>query len=370
MATDSRTKGGGRRTTAKSSAVRKTTARGRKSPQPQRISGEGGEVVLYDDAEHGQQLEVRLDGETVWLSLLQIASLFDRDKSVISRHLRNIFATGELERDPTVAFFATVQNEAGRRVEREIEHFNLDAILSVGYRVNSKRGTQFRIWASNVLRAHLVQGYTLNERRLESEVTRLRELRAAIEVMGRIVAERSLSGAEAEGLLTVITDYSLGLRLLDEYDHQKLRTRETTQEERFVLTLDAARDGIARMLGTMPGAGSLFGREKDKGLDSAIGAVYQTFDGRDLYPSIEEKAAHLLYFVVKNHAFVDGNKRIAASLFLWFLDANGILYRQDGTKRLADNALVALTLLIAESQPSEKETICAVVVNLINRENP
>jgi prophage maintenance system killer protein len=188
--------------------------------------------------------------------------------------------------------------------------------------------------------------------------------------MGRIVAERPLSGAEAEGLLTVITDYSLALRLLDEYDHQKLRTRGTTQEERFVLTLDAARDGIARMLGTMPGAGSLFGREKDKGLDSAIGAVYQTFDGHDLYPSIEEKAAHLLYFVVKNHAFIDGNKRIAASLFLWFLDANGILYRQDGTKRLADNALVALTLLIAESQPVEKETICAVVVTLINRENP
>jgi hypothetical protein len=282
MASDSRKKGGSPRTTVKSSVVRKTPARSRKSPQPQRITGEGGEVVLYDDAEHGQQLEVRLDGETVWLSLLQIASLFDRDKSVISRHLRNIFTTGELERDPTVAFFATVQNEAGRPVERTIEHFNLDAILSVGYRVNSKRGTQFRIWASNVLRAHLVQGYTLNERRLESEVTRLRELRAAIDVMGRIVAERPLSGAEAEGLLTVITDYSLALRLLDEYDHQKLRTRGTTQEERFVLTLDAAREGIARMLGTMPGVGSLFGREKDKGLDSAIGAVYQTFDGRDL----------------------------------------------------------------------------------------
>src|SRR5258706_38037 len=175
MVRDSRKKGGIRRNTGKSSAVRKATAPARgRSSQPQRITGEGGDIVLYDDTEHGQQLEVRLDSETVWLSLMQIASLFDRDKSVISRHLRNVFATGELERDPAVAFFATVQNEAGRRVERTIEHFNLDVILSVGYRVNSKRGTQFRIWASNVLRDHLVQGYTLNERRLESEVTRPR----------------------------------------------------------------------------------------------------------------------------------------------------------------------------------------------------
>jgi prophage maintenance system killer protein len=214
-----------------------------------------------------------------------------------------------------------------------------------------------------------VEGYTLNERRLEGELMRLRELRAAIDVMGRVIAERTLTGIEAEGLLTVIGDYSLALRLLDQYDHQQLRVRDTTQEERFVLTLDAARGAVARMAATMPGSSSLFGREKDQGLDSAIGAVYQTFDGRDLYPSLEEKAAHLLYFVVKNHAFVDGNKRIAASLFLWFLDANGILYRRDGSKRLADNALVALTLLIAESQPAEKDTICAVVVNLINREN-
>lgn len=359
------------RTTGKSSAVPKaaTVRTHPRSSPTQHILGEGGDVVLYEDRKHSQQLEVRLDGETVWLSLSQIATLFGRDKSVISRHLANVFKSGELAREATVAFFATVQREAGRQVERDIEHFNLDAILSVGYRVNSKQGTQFRIWASNVLRDHLVKGYSLNERRLKAEVTHLRELRAAIDVMGRLIAERSLSGTEAEGLLTVIADYSHALRLLDQYDHQELRARGTTIGERFVLTLDAAREAVRRMIETMPEAGSLFAREKDKGLESAIGAVYQTFDGRDLYPSIEEKAAHLLYFVVKNHAFVDGNKRIAASLFLWFLDANGILYRADGTKRLPDNALVALTLLIAESQPAEKETICAVIVNLINREN-
>ena len=188
--------------------------------------------------------------------------------------------------------------------------------------------------------------------------------------MGRIVSEKALTGVEAEGLLKVIADYSLALRLLDQYDHQQLRLHGTTGLGRFLLTSAAARDAIAQMAATMgPLADGLFGREKDQGLDSAIGAVYQTFGGRDLYPSIEEKAAHLLYFVVKNHAFVDGNKRIGAFLFIWFLDANGLLYRKDGTKRLADNALVALTLLIAESKPAEKDVICKVVVNLINREN-
>lgn len=335
-----------------------------------RIQGEGGDVVLFADEEGDTSLEVRLDRESIWLSLNQIALLFDRDKSVISKHLRNVYATGELKREATVAFFATVQREGSRTVERQVEHFNLDAILSVGYRVNSKRGTQFRIWATRVLREHLVEGYTLNQRRLEAQLTHLRELQAAVDVMGRVIAEKAISGIEAEGLLKVITDYSLALRLLDQYDHQELRLTGTTELGPFVLTYESAMSAIARMASTMtPRPGDLFAREKDKGLAAAIGAIYQTFDGRDLYPSIEEKAAHLLYFVVKNHAFVDGNKRIAAFLFVWFLDANKLLYRPDGSKRLPDNALVALTLLLAESKPSEKETICAVVVNLISRQN-
>jgi len=243
-------------------------------------------------------------------------------------------------------------------------------ILSVGYRVNSKRGTQFRMWATQVLRDHILKGYTLNEKRLQAQVTRQAELQAAVDVIGRVLSEKAVSGSEAEGLLRVITDYSLALRLLDQYDHQQLRFHGTTESGRYILTYETAVKAIERMAETMgPVAKGLFGREKDKGLDSAIGAVYQTFGGRDLYPSIEEKAAHLLYFVIKNHAFVDGNKRIGAFIFIWFLDGNGLLYRKDGSKRLADNALVALTLLIAESKPAEKDTICKVVVNLINREN-
>ncbi len=330
-----------------------------------RIRGEGGDLVLY--ATGKTRLEVRLDEDTVWLSQLQLAELFGRDKSVISRHLNNVFKSRELERSSAVAFFATT---AADGKTYEVEHFNLDAILSVGYRVNSKQGTQFRIWATSVLRDHLVKGYTLNESRLRAEVEHLRELQAAVDVMGRVITGRQVSGTEAEGLLTVIADYSRALRLLDQYDHLQLGLTGTTESAAFALTYDDAIAGIRRMAAAMsPRPGDLFAREKDKGLASAIGAVYQTFDGRDLYPSVEEKAAHLLYFVVKNHAFVDGNKRIGAFLFIWFLDANGLLYRADGTKRLPDNALVALTLLIAESKPVDKETISRVIVNLINREN-
>jgi prophage maintenance system killer protein len=236
--------------------------------------------------------------------------------------------------------------------------------------VNSRRGTEFRIWATQVLKDHILKGFTLNEKRLQARVERLIELQSAVDLMGRVISEKPVSGTEAEGLLGVITDYSLALHLLDQYDNRQLQLHGTTVTGRFVLTYEGAIGAIARMAGTMGLAtGSLFGREKDNGLASAVGAVYQTFDGQDLYPSIEEKAAHLLYFVVKNHAFVDGNKRIGAFLFLWFLDANGLLYRKDGTKRLADNALVALTLLIAGSKPTEKDTISKVVVNLINREN-
>lgn len=334
------------------------------------IKGTGGDIVLYTTKDGRVALDVRLERETLWLSLNEIADLFGRDKSVISRHLCNVFSSNELKRGSTVAYFATVQHEGGRAVERQIEFFNLDAILSVGYRVNSRRGTQFRIWATQVLKDHILKGYTLNERRLKTQVSRLKELQHAVAIMGRIISERTITGTEAEGLLKVVTGYSLALSLLDKYDHQQLRLHGTTEVGRFILTYEAACSAIARMAETMgPAAAGLFGCEKDKGLASAVGSIYQTFGGHDLYPSIEEKAAHLLYFVVKNHAFIDGNKRIGAFLFIWFLDANALLYRKDGTKRLADNALVALTLFIAESKPAEKDTICKVIVNLINREN-
>ncbi len=325
------------------------------------------EIIIYRAKDGRTSLEVNLQQDTLWLNLQQIADLFERDKSVISRHLSNIFSTNELGKESVVAKNATT---AADGKTYQVEFYNLDAIISVGYRVNSRRGTEFRIWATGILKDHIIKGYTLNEKRLQDQVARLSELQADVDVMGRILSKKAITGTEAEGLLKIITEYSFALRLLDQYDHQQLHLRGTTEVGRFILTCEASHSAIARMAKVMgPAADGLFGHEKDKGLASAIGAIYQTFGGHDLYPSIEEKAAHLLYFVVKNHAFVDGNKRIGAFLFIWFLDGNGLLYRKDGTKRLADNALVALTLLIAESKPAEKDTICKVIVNLINREN-
>ena len=329
-----------------------------------KIKGTGGEIVLYRTKDGRTAVDVRLEKDTLWLVQKDMAALFSTERSVITKHINNIFQSGELHRE------SNVQKMHVSGSDKPVAFYSLDAILSVGYRVNSRRGTEFRIWATQVLKDHILKGYTLNERRLQVQVSRLKELQQAVDLMGRIVSERTITGTEAEGLIKVITEYSLALRLLDQYDHQQLRLHGTTEVGRFILTCEASHSAIARMAETMgPAADGLFGHEKDKGLASAIGAIYQTFGGHDLYPSIEEKAAHLLYFVVKNHAFVDGNKRIGAFLFIWFLDGNGLLYRKDGTKRLADNALVALTLLIAESKPAEKDTICKVIVNLINREN-
>ena len=275
------------------------------------------------------------------MSQKQMANLFDRDSDTVGLHIRNIYEEGELQKAATTEDFPVVQLEGKRKVKRSISFFNLDVIISVGYRVKSKRGTDFRIWATRTLRDHILKGYTINERRLKAEVARLSELQDAVTLMGRILTENNVTGEEAQGLLKVITDYSLALQLLDQYDDQQLRLHGTTETSRFTLTCDAAMNAILEMKATMGDlAGGLFGLEKDKGLESAIGAVYQTFGSRDVYPSTEEKAAHLLYFVVKNHAFVDGNKRIAAFLFIWYLDANELLYRADGGKRLADRWLL------------------------------
>ena len=318
-----------------------------KAKAPKEIVGKGGEIVLYTTKDGRASVDVRLEKETIWLDAHQMGRLFERDRSVILRHIRNIYKTNELNLDSTCAKIAQV---AADGKVREMDLYNLDVVIGVCYLVNSRRGTEFRIWATTVLREHILKGYTLNEKRLQDQVSRLSELQAAVDVMARVIASKELSGIETNGLLRVIADYSLALRLLDQYDHQQLRLHGTTEAGRFILTCEAARAAIARMGETASG---FFGREKDKGLESAIGAVYQTFAGRDLYPSLEEKAAHLLYFVVKNNAFVDGNKRIGAFLLIWFLDSNDLLYRKDGSKRLADNALVALTMLIAESKPAE-----------------
>jgi prophage maintenance system killer protein len=317
------------------------------------------EIILYKALDGRPELEVNLKGETLWLSLNQIASLFGRDKSVISKHLSNIYNTKELERNSTVAFFATVQTEGGRLVERQVEYFNLDAIISVGYRVNSKRGTQFRIWATGVLREHLVKGYTVNERRL-------RELNQAIKLIADFAENRNLSGDQATSLLKVVKDYSYALDLLDDYDHQRVKTADISKIKAIPITCDEARRIIAGMRDQFK-VSELFGREKDGSLSSSLENIMQTFNRRELYPSIEAKAANLLYFLVKNHHFIDGNKRIGAALFIWFLEKNKSLYRTDGSKRIPDNALVAITLLMAESNPKDRDILINVVVNLINK---
>ena len=328
-----------------------------------------GEVIIYKAKSGKTALEVKLDQETVWLNLNQMAELFDRDKSVVSRHIRNIFKEGELSSLSVVANFATT---AADGKSYQVDYYNLDVIISVGYRVKSQRGTQFRIWATQVLKDHLLKGYTINEKRLKEQNERLAELQSTINLLGRVMQGRELDRSQAEGLLHVITNYSYALSLLDQYDRGLLQIHKTTKKKHFIITYQDARKAIDRLAEQTLRKGQplgLFGKEKDKSFRSSLGAIHQTFDGKELYPSIEEKAAHLLYFVVKNHSFVDGNKRIGAFLFIWFLDRHGILYAPSGGKRIGDNALVALTLMIAESRPKDKDLIIKVVVNLINKDN-
>lgn len=302
-------------------------------------------------------VQVKLDKETVWLSLNQIAELFDKDKSVISRHINNIFREKELERKATVAKNATVQMEGEREIVRNIEYFNLDVIISVGYRVNSKKGTQFRIWATNQLKEHLIKGYTINE-------VRLKQLQQTIQLVKR--ASRQISNTDvAQGLMEVLSDYSRALDILDDYDHRKLLKKVTESAVTFSIDYNEAIKAI-KQLREKFGGSSLFGNEKDQSFKSSIGVIYQTFDGKDLYPSLEEKAANLLYLVVKNHSFTDGNKRIAAWLFVWYLAKNNFLYNADNSKKITNNTLVALTLMIAESNPTEKEMMINVIINLMN----
>ncbi len=331
-----------------------------------------GEIVIYEADTGRASLEVKLDRNTVWLTQRQMAFLFDKNTDTVGLHIRNIFKEGELEDAATTEESSVVQMEGGREIRREIRFYNLDVIISVGYRVKSKRGTQFRQWATSILRDHLIKGYTLNERRLSEQIDRYRELQEAMRLVGDLVNQQALEAPQAEGLLQVITDYSYALSLLDDYDHQRLTMRNTSQGELFRIGYEAARDAIDRMADQMRKDGinlGLFGQERDESFKGSLSAIYQTFEGKDLYPSVEEKAAHLLYFVVKNHSFVDGNKRIAAAMFLWFLSKNRLLYAAEGRKRIGDNALVALALMIAESNPKHMDIVIKVIVNLINKDN-
>lgn len=323
-------------------------------------------LVIYKTPNGETQLDVTVHGETIWLTQRQIAELFGIKVPAISKHLKNIFESGELERDTTISKMETVVNRGFRGSSVEvIDHYNLDAILSVGYRVNSKNATAFRIWANKILKQYLLQGYAINERVAAQKYDELSQL---VKVLGRTIQNQEKLTEDSRSLLDVVVDYTYALDTLDRYDYQELKIEDTTGKEVFHATYENAMQ-VIRELHDKFGGSTLFGNEKDDSFKSSIGQIYQTFGGVDLYPSVEEKAAMLLYLVTKNHSFSDGNKRIAATLFLWFLNGNDILYNEDGSKRIADNTIVALTLMIAESRTEEKDTMVKVIVNLINKNN-
>ena len=327
---------------------------------------EENKIVIYQTEDGQTQIDVRLENETVWLTQAQMVELFQTTKQNVSLHLNNLYKEGELEKEGTVKEYLTVQQEGRRSVSRIVKYYDLDVIISVGYRVHSKRGTTFRIWARKVLKDYLVKGYAVNERIRREQIGELRQL---VGMLGRTIQSQPLlSTDETNALFEVVTDYTYALDTLDNYDYERLTIEKTTKEEPFHATYENAMEEITRLRDKFGGS-ILFGNEKDDSFKSSIGQIYQTFGGEELYPSVEEKAAMLLYLVTKNHSFSDGNKRIAATLFLWFLNNNHILYREDGSKRLADNTLVALTLMIAESKTEEKDVMVKVVVNLINQRN-
>jgi prophage maintenance system killer protein len=324
-------------------------------------------IAIYKDENNAIQLEVRMDGDMLWLTRQQLALLFGRDYKTISKHINNALKE-ELAGEVVVAKFAnTTQHGAieNKTQTHDIEHFNLEMVTSIGYRVKSRRGVQFRKWANKVLKDYLVKGYAVNERIRHEQIGELRQL---VGMLGRALQSQSLSTDETNALFEVVTDYTYALDTLDNYDYERLTINKTTKNEPFHATYENAMEAINGLREKFGGS-VLFGNEKDDSFKSSIGQIYQTFGGEELYPSVEEKAAMLLYLVTKNHSFSDGNKRIAATLFLWFLNNNGILYREDGSKRLADNTLVALTLMIAESRTEEKDVMVKVVVNLINQQN-
>lgn len=326
------------------------------------------QIIIYQTEDGQTQVDVRMENDMIWLTRQQIAVLFGRDYKTISKHINNALKE-ELADSVVVAKFAnTTQHGAieGKTQTHEIDYFNLEVITSVGYRVKSKRGVQFRQWANNVLKQYLIKGYAINERMRKEQIGELRQL---VGMLGRTIQSQPLlSNDETNALFEVVTDYTYALDTLDNYDYERLTVNKTTKEEPFHATYENAMEAINGLREKFGGS-VLFGNEKDDSFKSSIGQIYQTFGGEELYPSVEEKAAMLLYLVTKNHSFSDGNKRIAATLFLWFLNNNHILYHPDGSKRIADSTLVALTLMIAESRTEEKDVMVKVVVNLINKNN-
>ena len=301
------------------------------------------QLVLFQSNDEKITIPVKIENETVWLSQSQIMELFERDQSVISRHINNAFKE-ELDKESNMHFLHIPNSD------RPVAFYNLDVIISVGYRVKSKRGVEFRKWANSVLKQYILQGYAINE-------YRMKQLGSTVKLLKRVKND-----LDAEQVLNVIEHYSAALELLDDYDHQTMK-RPAGQAATYVMTYEECRDVIDRM--RFGNESALFGKEKDDSFNGSIGNIYQSFGGQELYPTIEEKAANLLYYVTKNHSFIDGNKRIAATMFLYFLDRNGMLYSERGEKMIDDHTLVALTIMIAESRPDEKEMMISVIMNCI-----
>ncbi len=326
-------------------------------------------IILYTDKRGNVELRADVEKETIWATLDQIADLFGRDKSVISRHLRNIFNEAELDRNATVAKNATVQNEGGRDVIREIEYYNLDAILSVGYRVSSKKATQFRIWATKTLREYLIKGFVANTERLKHVPDlMIKDLDERIKFIQRTIHKRQLDRGEVDSLLSVINDYAHAWTTLQKYDEGQLVLQRSKSREKLRFDYGVVRQAVDRLKSELMAKGEaseLFGNERDGSFQGILKTVYQTFDSKELYVSLEEKAAHLLYFIIKDHPFSDGNKRIGSFVFVHFLSQNRIMRRANGDKKISDNTLVALALLIAESDPNDKEGMVVLVTNLL-----
>jgi len=313
-----------------------------------------GQVIVYQN-----KVEVRLEQDTVWLSQAQIAELFGTKRPAITKHISNICKSKELQAKSVCSI---LEHTAADKKKYRTKFYNLDAIISVGYRVNSTRSTQFRIWATGIIKKHLVSGYTINEKRLKHAEHKYLELQKSLKLLGNVIS-LDISD-EAKGIIQVITEYSKALDILDDFDHQRLSTPKGTKQAKFKLTYEKAMSIVDAMKRKFKSSGFV-GQEKDKSFMSSIGAIYQTFEGHDLYPTVQEKAAHTLYFITKNHSFIDGNKRIAAAIFVCFLQKNGILLHKDGSQCISNNALVALTLMIAASKPSEKDAIVKVILNLL-----
>ena len=320
------------------------------------------DIIIYRVEGGSQEIAVKLARENIWLTQKQIEQLFDSSKANISEHISHIFQDGELTKEATVRKFRTVQQEGSRQVSREREFYNLDMIIAVGYRVNSKRATQFRIWATRVLKQYLTQGYALNRQLLQEQNTKMHALQQAIGLLSRVALE---DGAHTAPAARLLEEFATGLTLLDDYDHnhlddqgRSLRTATVIPTQEFLSIIHAMKPAFAS---------EVFAKPKDSSFESSVRQIYQSFNGQELYPSIEQKAAELLYLIVKNHSFADGNKRIAAACFLYFLQKNNALFRADGAPVIENKALAALTLLIALSTPAEKETILRITLSILNR---